>query len=288
MSPAIEAPIAQRRNRVLVRFFRNGSARVSLALLVFISLVAIFAPVISPYNPTTANFELLTKSPSPQHWFGTDELGRDVLSRVIWGARVSLTAGLVSVALALVVGTLMGLLSGYFGGRLDAIFMRLVDAMLALPFLVLAIVLAAILGPSLRNAMLAIAIVSVPSFARIVRGEVLAHKEREYVQAAQAIGASHSRIMFRHLLVNVVSALVVQVTLSIATAIIAESSLSFLGLGVQPPTPSWGSMLDSARAYLTTAPYLAIFPGLAIYLTVLSFNMLGDALSAALNPRSPA
>lgn len=191
-------------------------------------------------------------------------------------------------ALAAVVGTLMGLLSGFFGGWLDSVFMRIVDAMLALPFLVLAIVLAAILGPSLQNAMLAIAIVWVPSFARIVRGEVLAHKEREYVQAAQAIGASNSRIMFRHLLVNVVSSLVVQVTLSIATAIIAESSLSFLGLGVQPPTPSWGSMLDSARAYLTNAPWLAIFPGLAIYLTVLSFNMLGDALSAALNPRSQA
>ncbi|WP_216322004.1 ABC transporter permease [Deinococcus aestuarii] len=289
MQQTVPAPTPARRFRLgkpVRRFLKNRLAVIGAALLALFILLAVLAPWISPYDPTQVFFTDLRAAPSPAHLFGTDELGRDILSRVLSGARVSLSAGVLSVAGALVVGTLLGLVSGYARGWLDEVIMRLVDAMLALPFLVLAIALAAILGPSLQNTMIAIAIVTAPAFARITRGEVLAQREREYVQAAHALGASGGRLVFRHLLPNISGALIVQTSLAIANAVLAESSLSFLGLGVQPPAPSWGSMLNAGRGFLAEAPWMVVFPGLAIFLTVLAFNLVGDGLREATDPRS--
>jgi peptide/nickel transport system permease protein len=217
--------------------------------------------------------------------FGTDEIGRDVASRVIWGARASLLAGLVSVSIALSLGVPIGLLAGYAGGWGDGLISRITDAMLACPFLILAIALAAFLGPSLTNAMIAIGISATPVFIRLTRAQVLSVKVEDYVEAARAVGNSHLRIALRHILPNVVAPLIVQSTLAIAAAVIAEASLSFLGLGQQPPAPSWGSMLNTAKNYIDNAPWMAIWPGLSIFLLVLSFNLLGDGLRDALDPR---
>lgn len=268
------------------RFLRNKLAVFGALILLLFSVLAVFAPAVTSAEPSQIFFSDLRAAPSGNHPFGADELGRDIYSRVVYGARVSLSAGLVSVLLALVTGTGLGLIAGYFRGWADEVIMRVVDAMLALPFLVLAIALAAILGPSLQNTMIAIAVVSAPAFARITRGEVLAQREREYVQAAQALGARDGRLMLRHLLPNISGALIVQTSLATANAILAESSLSFLGLGIQPPAPSWGSMLNAARGFLQDAPWMALFPGVAIFLTVLAFNLLGDGLRDALDPRS--
>jgi peptide/nickel transport system permease protein len=219
------------------------------------------------------------------HWFGTDEVGRDVLARVIWGSRASLLAGFVSVSLALAVGVSLGLVSGYVGGFVDGLLMRLVDAMLAIPFLILAIALAAFLGPDLTNAMIAIGVSQMPIFARLTRGLVLSVKHEDYIEAARALGNPHRRIVLRHILPNIVPPILVQATLAAAAAIIAEASLSFLGLGQQPPDPSWGSMLNAATHFISQAPWMAIWPGLAIFLLVLSLNLFGDGLRDALDPR---
>jgi peptide/nickel transport system permease protein len=226
------------------------------------------------------------KAPSALHWFGTDEVGRDVLTRVIYGARASLLAGVISVGIALSVGVPLGLIAGYAGGPLDALLSRITDAMLACPFLILAIALAAFLGPSLGNAMIAIGVTTTPIFVRLTRGQVMAVKVEDYVEAARALGNPRWRIALVHILPNILPALLVQATLSIAAAIIAEASLSFLGLGQQPPAPSWGSMLNSAQRFLINAPWMAVWPGLAIFLAVLSFNLVGDGLRDALDPRS--
>lgn len=268
------------------RFFAHRMGVLGGLILIGFVLSAVFAPWLSPASPEQTHFDRLLQPPSWQHPFGTDELGRDVMSRVLHGGRVSLTVGALSVSLALILGGLWGLVAGYFGGRLDSLLMRLVDALLAFPFLILAIALAAALGPGLTNSMLAIAIVTAPAVARLVRGQVLAELGKDYVTAAVALGASHSRILFRHILPNLWGSLIVQGSLSTANAILAEATLSFLGLGVQPPTPSWGSMLNAARGYLEPAPWLAVFPGLAIFLAVLSFNLLGDAIRDALDPRT--
>jgi peptide/nickel transport system permease protein len=256
-----------------------------LAVVLFFIALAILAPLISPYDPLATNWAAVRKPPSALHWFGTDEIGRDVLARVIWGSRASLLAGLVSVSLALAVGVPIGLVSGYLGGFVDGTVMRVIDAMLAIPFLILAIALAAFLGPSLANAMVAIGVTQTPIFARLTRGQVLAVKHEDYIEAARAVGNPHHRIVLRHILPNIVPPLLVQATLAAAAAIIAEASLSFLGLGQQPPDPSWGSMLNTAKNFISQAPWMALWPGLAIFLLVLSLNLFGDGLRDALDPR---
>ena len=278
---SIETP-ARRAWRRLVR--RRG-AMVGLAVIVLVILVALFAPLIAPYDPATQSWSAVRKPPSAAYWLGTDEVGRDLLSRIIYGARASLSAGVISVGIAIAVGVPLGLVAGYAGGLLDGLVSRITDAMLACPFLILAIALAAFLGPSLGNAMIAIGVTATPIFIRLTRGQVLSVKAEDYVEAARAIGNPHPRIVLRHILPNVLPQLLVQATLTVATAIIAEASLSFLGLGQQPPAPSWGSMLNSAQRFLVNAPWMAVWPGLAIFLTVLSFNLLGDGLRDALDPR---
>jgi peptide/nickel transport system permease protein len=265
---------------------RRRGAMVGLAVIVLVVLAALLAPYIAPHDPIRQSWTAVRKAPSALHWFGTDEVGRDVLSRILWGARASLMAGVVSVAIAIGVGVPIGLAAGYLGGIVDSVISRITDAMLACPFLILAIALAAFLGPSLGNAMIAIGITATPLFVRLTRGQVLSVKSEDYVEAARAVGNPHWRIALRHILPNVMPQLLVQATLTIATAIIAEASLSFLGLGQQPPAPSWGSMLNTAQRFLSQAPWMAIFPGLAIFVTVLSFNLFGDGLRDALDPRS--
>ena len=285
-SPSVPVQQESRiRNRVLRRFVKKKSALVAAAFVMAFVVIAISAPLIAPYDPLQTNFLAVREGPSWAFWLGTDEVGRDLLSRLIWGARASLFAGVIPVCIALAVSVPLGLLSGYAGGWVDAIIMRVTDAMLAIPFLVIAIALTAVLGPSLGNAMIAIGVTATPIFVRLTRGQVLAVKMEDYVEAARAVGNPRWRIVFVHILPNIMPALLVQATLSIAAAIIAEAALSFLGLGQQPPDPSWGSMLNSAQRFLVNAPWMAVWPGLAIFLTVLSFNLVGDGLRDALDPR---
>jgi len=271
--------------RALRRLVRRRGALVGLAIIGLFVLLAIAAPYVAPDDPLKTNFLLVRKPPTDVHLFGTDEIGRDVLSRVIWGARASLLAGLVSVTIALALGVPLGLLAGYMGRWADMLISRLSDAMLACPSLILAIALAYTLGPSLTSAMIAIGVTATPVFVRLTRAQVLAVKVEDYIEAARAVGNSHLRIALRHVLPNVVPPLLVQATLSIAAAIIAEASLSFLGLGQQPPAPSWGSMLNVAKNYIDNAPWMAVWPGLSIFLVVMSFNLVGDGLRDALDPR---
>jgi len=282
--PALPAR-PRERSKAWRRFGANRLAVAGLVIVAVLCVVALFAPQFAPADPARQDFSALLQPPGAGHVLGTDELGRDTLTRVMYGARISLSAGLVSVLVALVAGSLLGLVAGFVGGWLDELIGRVIDAMLAFPFLILAITLAAILGPSLQNTMLAIAIVTTPAFARVTRAQVIAQRELEYVQAAGALGAGSGRTLLRHILPNISGALIVQASLAIAEAVLAESTLSFLGLGVQPPTPSWGSMLNTARGYLQTAPWLALAPGVVIFLTVLAFNLLGDGLRDALDPK---
>ena len=267
------------------RLLRRPSAAVGLAVIALFLVIAIVAPLLAPYDPLATSWSAIRKAPSAAHWFGTDEIGRDVASRVVFGARASLLAGVVSVLISLSVGVPVGLLAGYAGGKTDMLISRLTDALLACPFLILAIALAAFLGPSLTNAMIAIGVSATPVFIRLSRGQTLAVKAEDFVLAARAIGNSPLRIALRHVLPNILPALIVQATLAIAAAVIAEASLSFLGLGQQPPAPSWGSMLNTAKNYLDQAPWMAVWPGLSIFALVLSFNLVGDGLRDALDPR---
>src|SRR5258706_6556839 len=271
--------------RALRRLLRRRGAMVGLAVVVFFVALAIFASWIAPYDPLATSWSAVRKAPTAAHWFGTDEIGRDVLSRVIWGTRASLLAGLVSVGIWLAIGVPVGLVAGYVGGWIDMLISRITDAMPACPFLVLAIALAAFLGPSLTNAMIAIGIAATPAFVRLARAQVLAVKVEDYIEAARAVGNSGWRIALRHVFPNIVAPVIVQATLAIAAAVIAEASLSFLGLGQQPPAPSWGSMLNTAKNYVENAPWMAVWPGVSIFLLVLSFNLLGDGLRDALDPR---
>jgi peptide/nickel transport system permease protein len=269
----------------LLRFLHRPIAVAGLVVIVVFVLVAMFAPLISPYDPIATSWTAIRKAPSALHWMGTDENGRDVAARVIFGARASLLAGVVSVLIAAGIGVPAGLIAGFAGGIVDMLLSRVVDAMLACPFLILAIALAAFLGPDLTNAMIAIGVSTAPRFMRVARAATLDAASNEYVEAARAVGNPAWRVAVRHVLPNIVPPVLVQGTLAIAAAIIAEASLSFLGLGQQPPDPSWGSMLNSAQRFLSQAPWLAVFPGLAIFLCVLSFNLVGDGLRDALDPR---
>lgn len=281
----IRAPATRGFHYLLRRFARNRLALGGLWVVLLIIFLAVFAPWMAPYSPTQPDFINLLAPPSTSHLMGTDDLGRDVLSRIIFGTRTSLLAGVISVGIAVAVGLPLGLISGYYRGRLDDLLMRITDAMLSFPFLVLALAITAVLGAGLDRAMIAIGIVFTPAFIRLARGQALSEREQNYVEAARALGAGDGRIISKHILPNSLSPVLVQASLSTAVAITAEAALSFLGLGTQPPTPSWGSMLNFAQSYLGTAPWMAVWPGLAIFVTVLALNLLGDGLREALDPR---
>lgn len=263
---------------------RHRLGMTGLVLLGMIVLAAVLAPLIAPYDPTEVHYEALMVPPSAEFWLGTDEIGRDILSRLIWGARVSLEVVMVAILAALAAGSFIGLVSGYVGGRVDSVIMRVMDGLLAFPLLVLALGIIAVLGPSLLNATIAIAVVNVPGFARLVRGQVLVVRELDFVQAARSLGAGHLRIMLRHIWPNVAGNVIVYASLRASSALITESSLAFLGLGAEPPTPSWGQMLATAMEYWD-AWWMSVFPGLAIFIAALAFNFLGDGLRDALDAR---
>ena len=275
----------RQRSRSLGRFLRNRSAVAGGAVVLAFIALAVLAPVVAAHDPFQTSFLAIRDAPSAAHWLGTDELGRDVFTRLAYGARASLMAGVISVAIAVAVGVPFGLVAGYYSGLVDGAISRATEAILSIPFLVLAIALAAFLGPSLTNAMIAIGLSATPIFVRLTRGQVLAVKTEDYVEGARAIGLPDRWIILRYVLPNVLPPIIVQATLTIATAIIAEASLSFLGLGQQPPNPSWGSMLNTAKNFMSQAPWMSIFPGGAIFLVVLGFNLLGDGLRDALDPR---
>jgi peptide/nickel transport system permease protein len=277
---------ARRRRRLRRRFMNRKAAVVGGVLSLLFVLVALFAPLVAPYSASASDFQQVLFSPSPTHPFGTDELGRDIFSRVVYGARASIMAGVLATVLAMVIAVPIGLVAGYYRGRVDMVIMRVNDALLAFPFLILAVGLAAILGPSLLNAALAIGLSAVPNLVRITRGEVMGVREEDYVEGAVANGANDLVILRRHILPNIVNTLLVQGTVLIPAAIIAESLLSFLGLGVQPPTPSWGVMLSAAQPYLDQAWWMALYPGMAIFVATLSFNLFGDGLRDVLDPKA--
>jgi peptide/nickel transport system permease protein len=280
------SPRARRRRIMRRRFLRRPAAVGSLFVVVVVLLAAVFARWVAPYEPGETDFDALLASPSREHLLGTDDLGRDTLSRIVWGARASIQAGFFATVLAMAVAVPIGLIAGYYRGWVDTVIARVTDVLLAFPFLILAVGLAAILGPSLLNATLALGIAAVPPLVRIARGEALALREEDYVRAAVANGANDAVILGRHILPNMASTLLVQATLTIPAAIIGEAVLSFLGLGVQPPTPSWGVMLNAAQSWLSEAPSLAVYPGLAIVFVALAFNLLGDGLRDVLDPKT--
>ncbi len=288
---AAPLPIAKHRSewqRSVRTLTRNRLVIAGLVMCVLVVLVAIFAPLLAPYNPIANNVRAALQRPSSLYYFGTDRFGRDVLSRVIYASRTSLLVALVSTSLAAIVGVALGLVSGYFGGLVDTLAGRLMDILFSFPALLLAIAIAAMLGPSVKNAVIALAVVYVPLFGRIIRGSTLAERDKEYVEAARVLGASTPRIIFRHVFPSILSPLIVQGTITFSNAILIEASLSFLGLGTQPPNPSWGTMLAEGRSFLETAPWMSIFPGIAIMLAVFSFNILGDGIRDVLDPRARA
>jgi peptide/nickel transport system permease protein len=289
MSLLEAAPVAAARAAPQTEFrrlLREPSALIGAAIILFFIVLAVFAGWIAPYDPNSPDWLAIRAAPNAVHWFGTDDLGRDVLSRVIYGTRASLSAGIVSVTVAVLIGLPLGLIAGYFSGPIDMAISRLADALLACPFLVLAIALAAFLGPSLENAMIAIGISAMPIFIRVARAQTLIVCTEDYIAAARAQGLGHLAILTGQVLPNVLAPIVVQATLTMAIAVLAEASLAFLGLGQLPPAPSWGSMLDVARQFLGEAPWMALWPGLAIIAIVIGFNLLGDGLNDALNPRN--
>ncbi len=264
---------------------RNPTAMIGLAVLVVLTLVAIAAPWLAPYDPIRQNPLMSLKPPSAEHWLGTDQFGRDIFSRILYGARISLRIGLVSVGIAIALGGFLGLVSGFYGGWLDQVISRFVDLLLAFPGILLALVIVSVIGPSLTNVMVAVGIAATPTYARVVRGSVLAARENVYVEAAHALGAGDRRVLVRHVLPNVLAPVIVLATLGVAGAILTGAALSFLGLGAAPPTPEWGAMLSEGRNYMRLAWWISTFPGLAIMLAVLATNLFGDGLRDALDPR---
>ncbi|TVY11689.1 nickel transporter permease [Paenibacillus cremeus] len=267
------------------RFKKNKRAMVGLWMAVLFIVVALLARWIAPYDPTAQNMQVMLESPSFSHPFGTDEFGRDILSRIIYGAQISLMIGIVGVLISVVFGVALGTISGYFGGKLDTLIMRIMDIFMAFPSFLLALAIVSVLGPGMSNLMIAIGIFSVPTFARISRSSVIAVMNKEYIEAAKAMGGAHTFIIFKHIIPNSIAPIIVLSTMRIATAILTASGLSFLGMGAQPPTPEWGAMLSTGREYLRTAPHVSTIPGLAIMFMVLAFNMLGDGLRDALDPK---
>lgn len=287
-SNAINPPLrAQRSNLSLTlrRLSRSPGAVAGAALVLLFIFISIAAPIITPHDYEAADFGRVRQAPSTAHWMGTDELGRDLFSRLLFGARLSLTVGLISVGIGVVVGGPLGLVSGYLGGRIDQVIMRIMDVMLAFPSILLAILMVAAFGPSLNNAMIAIGVVSIPIYARLIRSSTLTIKEELYIEASRSMGTTAQRILFRHVLPNTIAPIVVQSTLQIAVAIQASAALGFLGLGAPPDVPEWGNMLQKGRTYILSAPHIVIFPGLAIMFVVLGFNLMGDGLRDALDPR---
>ena len=280
------APRVRTRRRTLARLRRRPLAVAGLVVASLFVLMALFAPLIAPYDPAATNFSAVLQGPSAAHIMGTDDLGRDVFSRVVFGARASLEAGVLATLLALVVAVPLGLMAGYYRGWWDPVISRVSDVMLAFPFLIVAVGMAAIFGPSLRNVVVALGVAAIPWVVRVTRGEALALREQEFVRAAVANGAGDRTILARHMLPNMAGVLLVQATVWIPQAIIGEAVLSFLGLGVQPPTPSWGSMLSAAQPFISIDAWLAVWPGLAIFLATLSFNLLGDGLRDVFDPRT--
>lgn len=267
------------------RFGRNKSAVVGLGIFLFMLFLAVFAPVLAPYDHLEVNLSQSLQTPSAEHWFGTDEFGRDIFSRILYGARVSLMVGVVAVGISLTIGTALGLIAGYLGGLWDDLIMRFTDIILAFPSILLAIAIMTGLGRGVGNAMIAIGIVGIPVYARLVRGQVLAVRSQEYIEAARSIGAGPFRQIWHHILPNVVAPLIVQASLGMSTAILDAAALGFLGLGVQPPQAEWGDMIAHGRRFIYNAPHMVYFPGLAISLTVLGLNLLGDGLRDVLDPR---
>ena len=273
---------AQRFRRV---FFSRKVVLFGLIIIAILVFTAIFAPLLAPYNPYKQNLTTVLLSPSPQHWLGTDTIGRDILSRIIYGSQNSLLVGIVALGIASIIGMSLGLTAGYFGGWTNNIIMRIVDALMCFPMILLALVIAALLGGGLKNVMLALGIALIPGYARLMCGQVLSVRENDYVVAERSLGASNLRIMLRHIFPNCMPALIVLITMQLGSAILAEAGLSFLGVGIQPPAAAWGSMVNDGRQYLLTNPILSFAPGIAIMLTVFSFNMVGDGLRDALDPR---
>jgi peptide/nickel transport system permease protein len=264
----------------------KGGFYAGAAILLLLAAAALFAPALAPYNPFGQNLDQDLIAHSREHWLGTDKLGRDILSRIIYGGRISLLVGITTVALSLAIGVVIGSLSGYFGGWIDQMLMRLVDILMAFPGILLAIAFTAVLGPGLDHVILALCLIGWTGYARLVRGEILSLRERDFIQAARSLGCRPKRIILRHLLPNLLPPLLIQSTFGLAAAIVAEGSLSFLGLGVEPPTPSWGAMLNDGRQFLLVAPHLTTYPGLALMITVLALNLVGDALQERLQTRT--
>lgn len=285
--PLKEKPVKNSRWLSFMKRLARNKAAIAGALVVLIFFIlAIFAPLLAPYDPTHIEMSKKLQPPSSEHWLGTDDKGRDILSRLLFGARISLTVGMLSTLLGAIVGVVMGIVAGYYGKWIDSLIMRICDVLLAFPGILLALAIVSILGPSTTNVIIAVAFFAIPTFARIVRGSTLSVKKLEYVDAIRAMGSSDMRIIFKHILPNITSPIIVQATLYIASAIITASALSFLGLGTQPPTPEWGTMLAQGRAFIAQAPHLTLFPGLVILLVVVGFNLFGDGLRDALDPKS--
>jgi peptide/nickel transport system permease protein len=285
MASAVAMPVRGLRLVARAPILANPLNLVAIALIVLFALCAALAPVLAPYDPLAQDLGSRLRPPSSAHWLGTDSLGRDIASRILYGARISLIIGVVVVASAGVVGTVIGLVAGYAAGLVDEALMRLTEVFLAFPALILAMAIAGALGPSLTNAIIAIAAVTWAVYARLTRGQILSLRRREFVEAARAVGASHPRILWRHLLPNVIAPLMIQASFDLGSSIIAAAGLSFIGFGAQPPTPEWGVMISEGRNYISTQPWLSLFPGLAILLAVGAFNLLGDGLRDAFDPR---